>query len=431
MYSELKEGKVKMAVIGLGYVGLPLALEFARRFKVIGFDINPRVIEKLRKGIDPAGEIEPEKFEDVQIEFTSNPDKLKEANFYIVAVPTPIDEHRQPDLKPLLGACSLVGKYLKKGDYVVFESTVYPGCTEEDCVPVMEQESGLKYIEDFKVGYSPERINPGDKVHTLTNVVKITSGCDAESSEEIAKVYEEIVQAGVYRAASIRVAEAAKIIENTQRDVNIAIMNEFSRIFNHLGINTYDVINAAATKWNFLKFSPGLVGGHCIGVDPYYLIFKARQYGYEPYLLTAARALNDDMGFYAAANIIKLLAKNNLPIAGANVLVLGITFKENVADIRNSKVADIVRELSDYNINVQVADPKADPEEVFNEYGIRLDNNIRNDFYHAVVVAVNHNEYRNYTEDDFRNMLAGGKGLIIDIKGIYRDEIKTLPYWSL
>ncbi len=431
MYTELKRGSAKMAVIGLGYVGLPLALEFAKKFKVIGFDINPGVIEKLNNKIDPAGEIEPEKFEGIDIEFTSNPDDLKDINFYIVAVPTPIDEHRQPDLGPLLSACSLVGKYLKKGDYVVFESTVYPGCTEEDCVPVMERESGLKYIQDFKVGYSPERINPGDKVHTLTNVVKITSGCDSESSEEIARVYEEIVEAGIYRAASIRVAEAAKIIENTQRDVNIAIMNEFSRMFNYLGINTYDVIDAAATKWNFLKFSPGLVGGHCIGVDPYYLIFKARQYGYEPHLLTAARALNDDMGFYVANNIIKLLAKNNLPVAGANVLVLGITFKENVSDIRNSKVADIISELKEYNVNVQVVDPKADPQEVEKEYGITLDNQIRQDYYDAIVVAVNHNEFREFTELDFKNMLKSGKGLLIDVKGIYRNKVKSLPYWSL
>ncbi len=431
MYNRLKSGTAKMAVVGLGYVGLPLALEFARKFEVIGFDIKPSVVEKLKNKIDPAGEVEPEKFDGTNIKFTSNPDDLGDVNFYIVAVPTPIDHHRQPDLSPLLGACSLVGKYLNKGDYVVFESTVYPGCTEEDCVPVMERESGLKYIEDFKVGYSPERINPGDKVHTLTSVVKITSGCDEESSENIARVYEEIVGAGIYKAASIRVAEAAKIIENTQRDVNIAIMNEFSRIFNYLDINTYDVINAAGTKWNFLKFSPGLVGGHCIGVDPYYLIFKARQYGYEPYLLSSARALNDDMGLYVANNTVKLLAKNDLPVGGANILVLGVTFKENVADIRNSKIVDIVNELKDYNIYVQVADPKADPEEVEHEYGITLDNEIRKNHYHAIVVGVNHNEYRNYTEQDFRDMLEGGKGLIIDIKGIYKDKIKSLPYWSL
>ncbi len=431
MYNRLKSGSAKMAVVGLGYVGLPLALEFARKFEVIGFDIKPSVVEKLKNKIDPAGEVEPEKFDGTNIKFTSNPDDLGDVNFYIVAVPTPIDHHRQPDLSPLLGACSLVGKYLNKGDYVVFESTVYPGCTEEDCVPVMERESGLKYIEDFKVGYSPERINPGDKVHTLTSVVKITSGCDEESSENIARVYEEIVGAGIYKAASIRVAEAAKIIENTQRDVNIAIMNEFSRIFNYLDINTYDVINAAGTKWNFLKFSPGLVGGHCIGVDPYYLIFKARQYGYEPYLLSSARALNDDMGLYVANNTVKLLAKNDLPVGGANILVLGVTFKENVADIRNSKIVDIVNELKDYNIYVQVADPKADPGEVEHEYGITLDNEIRKNHYHAIVVGVNHNEYRNYTEQDFRDMLEGGKGLIIDIKGIYKDKIKSLPYWSL
>ncbi len=431
MYKELKEKKAVMAVVGLGYVGLPLALEFAKKFKVIGFDISEKVVEKLRNGIDPAGEIESEKFKGVDIEFTADPSRLAQASFYIVAVPTPIDERKAPDLRPLLSACALVGRYLKKGDYVVFESTVYPGCTEEDCVPVMERESGLKYIQDFKVGYSPERINPGDKKHTLTNVIKITSGCDEESAEEIARVYEEIVAPGVYRASSIKVAEAAKIIENTQRDVNIAIMNEFSRIFNSLGINTYDVIDAAATKWNFLKFSPGLVGGHCIGVDPYYLIFKAREYGYEPALLTAARAVNDDMGFYVARNIIKLMAKNNLNIPGANILVMGITFKENVADIRNSKVADIVKELQEYNINVDVVDPRADAQEVFNEYGINLAREIKKDAYNAVVVAVNHKEYSGFDEDHFKTLLKDGKGIIIDIKGIYRNKIHSLPYWSL
>ena len=430
MYKALKNREASMSIIGLGYVGLPLAIEFAKKFNVIGFDINPSVIEKLNRKIDPAGEISSDEFDGVDIKFTSSADDLKDVNFFIVAVPTPIDEHLQPDLNPLLGACSLIGKYLKKGDYVVFESTVYPGCTEEECVSILEKESGLKYIQDFKVGYSPERINPGDKVHTLTNVIKITSGCDEESAEEVAKIYEEIVQVGVYRASSIRVAEAAKIIENTQRDVNIAIMNEFSRIFNKLGINTYDVIEAAATKWNFLKFSPGLVGGHCIGVDPYYLIYKSRENGYEPHLLTAARALNDDMGFYTARNIIKLLAKNNLPVAGARVLVLGITFKENVPDIRNSKVVDFIKELMVYNVNVQVVDPKAEPQEVVDEYGMKLDNEIKKNYYHAVILAVSHNEFRNFSEQDFRDMLVSDNGLLIDIKGIYRNNIKKLNYWS-
>jgi len=320
---------------------------------------------------------------------------------------------------------------LKKGDYVVVESTVHPGCTEEDCVPILEEVSGLKFCQDFKVGFSPERINPGDKVHTLTNVVKIVSGCDNEALEEIAKVYNTIVEPGVHKASSIKVAEAAKIIENTQRDVNIAIMNEFSKIFNQLGINTYEVIEAAGTKWNFLKFSTGLVGGHCIGVDPYYLIFKSIKSGYRPDLLIAARELNDSMGQFVAQNIVKLLAKNNLPVGNANVLILGFTFKENVSDIRNTKIADIVAELKDYNVNVDVVDPKANPEDVKHEYGIELVKQPKTNNYDVVVVAVAHNEYRNMSADELKKFYRHDNGILIDIKGIMKDKAKDLIYWSL
>ncbi len=432
MYQELKSKEAKLAVVGLGYVGLPLAIEFAKKFKVIGFDINPKTIEKLKQRIDPAGEVSPEEFEGTDIEFTADPEKLREAKMFVVAVPTPIDDHKEPDLKPLLGACSTVGKYLKKGDYVVFESTVYPGCTEEDCVPVLEQESGLKFTQDFKVGYSPERINPGDKVHTLTTVVKVTSGCDNESSEEIANIYEEIIKAGVYRASSIKVAEAAKIIENTQRDVNIALMNELSLIFNKIGINTYEVLEAAGTKWNFLKFSPGLVGGHCIGVDPYYLVYKARELGYHPQVISAGRSINDYMGIHVAKETVKLIAETDKPILHANVLVLGFTFKENVADIRNTKVADVVKELQSYKVDVDVVDPKADPEEVMHEYGIEISDKIdKNKKYDAVIVAVSHNEYVDMQEKDFEALMKDDKGILIDIKGIYRDRVKNLKYWSL
>ncbi len=431
MYRELLSKEYKLSVVGLGYVGLPLALEFARKYKVIGFDINPKVIDSLNNKIDPAGEVESEKFEGTDIEFTTDENKLSEAKFFVIAVPTPIDQRNLPDITLLLKACSTVGRHLKKGDYVVMESTVYPGCTEEDCIPVLEEVSGLKCGKDFKVGYSPERINPGDKVHTLKTVVKITSGCDQESADEIANIYGEVVEAGIHKAPSIKVAEAAKIIENTQRDVNIAIMNELSGILNTMNINTFDVIEAAGTKWNFLKFTPGLVGGHCIGVDPYYFIYKAKELGYQPRLFMAARELNDGMGQYIAQQTIKLMAKNNIAIPGSKIAILGFTYKENVSDIRNTKIADIIKELQEYNVQLDIVDPRADKEEVEKEYGISLADQLQQDYYDVVILAVAHNEYKDMTEDDFKKLLKNGNGIFIDIKGIARDKIKDLVYWSL
>jgi len=356
-------------------------------------------------------------------------DDLREANFFIVAVPTPIDEHRLPDLKPLLSATETVAKVLKKGDYVVYESTVYPSCTEEDCVPILEKFSGLKFIEDFKVGFSPERINPGDKVNTLTKIKKITSGCDLESAENIAKTYEIIIEAGVHRASSIKVAEAAKIIENTQRDINIAFMNELSILFNKLGINTYEVLEAAGTKWNFLKFNPGLVGGHCIGVDPYYLVHKANELGYHPQMMTAGRAINDSMAAYIAGEIVKKLLGAGKDVRESKVLILGITFKENVSDIRNSKIADLYNELQAFKLEVQVADIHASEKEVFEEYGISLNSNFEAT-YDAIIVAVNHKEYTNLPFEFFDEKLSKG-GLIFDVKGSYRNKLQGLHYVSL
>ena len=348
MYDQLLSKKTKLAVIGLGYVGLPIALEFAKKIKVVGFDINDARVEMMKKGQDPSNELEPEAFEGCDILFTANPDDLKEATFFIVAVPTPVDEHKVPDLNPVLSASKAIGKVLKKGDYVVYESTVYPGCTEDDCVPVLEEESGLTFVKDFKAGFSPERINPGDKEHTLTKIIKVVSGCDDESLDMIAKVYEIVVEAGIHKAPSIKVAEAAKIIENTQRDVNIALMNELSKIFNAIGINTSDVLEAAGTKWNFLKFFPGLVGGHCIGVDPYYLTYKAISLGYKPEVILSGRRINDSMGEYVAKNIVQRLIKAGKHVMKSKVLVMGATFKENVTDIRNSKVVDVINELKSY-----------------------------------------------------------------------------------
>ncbi|MDE7374619.1 MAG: nucleotide sugar dehydrogenase, partial [Odoribacter sp.] len=372
MYNKLVNKEVKLALLGLGYVGLPIALEFAKKISVIGFDINEGNLAKMRMGIDPSKELEPEAFENTDIKFTSSVEDLREASFFIVAVPTPIDKHNQPDLTSLLDATRLVAKVLKKGDYVVFESTVYPGCTEEDCLPILEKVSGLKAKVDFKYGYSPERINPGEKIHTLPNTIKIVSGCDAEALDTVAKVYELVVKPGVHRVQNIKVAEAAKIIENTQRDVNIALMNELSLIFSRIGINTYDVLEAAGTKWNFLKFDPGLVGGHCIGVDPYYLVYKANALKYHCQIISAGRYINDSMGKYIAKKLVKKLIGMKKAILGARVLVMGITFKENVADIRNSKVVDIIKELRDFGVKVDVVDPYADSEEVKKMYGFEL-----------------------------------------------------------
>ncbi len=429
LYDRLLKKEAKLAVIGLGYVGLPIALAFARKIKVVGFDINQRRVDMMRRGDDPSNELDAKEFEGCDIHFSADLNDLKDVEFFIVAVPTPIDSQNIPDLGPLLGATRTVGQVLKKNDFVVYESTVYPGCTEEDCVPLLERLSNLKFVEDFKVGYSPERINPGDKEHTLESIVKVSSGCDPESAEIIAKVYELVVKAGVHRAASIKVAEAAKIIENTQRDVNIALINELSIIFNRMGINTYDVLEAAGTKWNFLKFQPGLVGGHCIGVDPYYLVYKAKELGYHAQIIDAGRFVNDSMGGYTAKQTVKKIIASGTNPADARVLVMGATFKENVTDIRNSKVADVVNELKSFSCTVDVADPYADSAEVKHEYGYELVKEMKGP-YDAIIVAVNHTEYASKDEAWFKSMLTP-KGLLVDLKGIFRKKIKELNYWSL
>ncbi|MCP4313871.1 MAG: nucleotide sugar dehydrogenase [Bacteroidetes bacterium] len=429
MYNDLLSGKKKMAIIGLGYVGLPIALEFARKISVIGFDIKADRVELMRRGIDPSNELDSKDFEGCDIHFTSRLKDLKEASFYIVAVPTPIDIHKKPDLIPLLSASRSVGKVISEGDYVVYESTVYPGCTEEDCIPLLVEESGLTYIDQFKVGFSPERINPGDREHTLTRITKVSSGCDEESAEEIALTYELVIEAGVHRASSIKVAEAAKIIENTQRDINIAFMNELSMIFNKIGINTYEVLEAAGTKWNFLKFYPGLVGGHCIGVDPYYLTYKSMKFGHHAQIINAGRGINDSMGAYVARQVTLKLSSRFSNLKECRVLVMGATFKENVSDIRNSKVADVISELKEFGVTVDVVDPYASPEEIRLEYDFELSDSIVGP-YHGIVVAVSHKEYVNLDEDYFKSITHPG-AVFADLKGIYRGEMKSLEYWSL
>ncbi|WP_251968722.1 nucleotide sugar dehydrogenase [Parabacteroides sp. AD58] len=429
MFEALRNKEKKIAIVGLGYVGLPLAMGFADKLSVIGYDINEERLAKLREGIDPNGELASSQLVGKDIEFTSSADKLREASFYIIAVPTPIDQHNEPDLTPLLTATRTVASVLKKGDYVVYESTVYPGCTEEDCVPLLEEISGMVYKQDFKVGYSPERINPGDKVHTLQNTVKIVSGCDDEALSEIRQIYGLIIEAGLHQAPSIRVAEAAKIIENTQRDVNIALMNELSIIFDRMGINTYDVLEAAGTKWNFLHFYPGLVGGHCIGVDPYYLVHKAKELQYHPKMINSGRFVNDSMGRYIAKKIVKKVLGLGKNILHARVLVMGMTFKENVSDIRNSKVVDMVREFIDFGAVVDVVDPYASPAAVKQEYGIELKEQPEG-VYDAIVVAVAHKDYLLLDENYFIS-LSAGKAVLGDIKGIFRHKIKKMEYWSL
>jgi len=430
IYQDILDKNAKIGIIGLGYVGLPLALELAKRASVIGFDINERRVEMMRNAIDPSKEVEKEIFYNKDIEFTSDIEKLKEAKFFIVAVPTPVDKFNVPDLKPVLSASTTVGKVVKPGDYVIFESTVYPGCTEEDCLPVIEQISGLNNIKDFKLGYSPERINPGDKKNTLRSVVKIVSGCDAESLEEIAKVYELVVDAGVHRATSIRVAEAAKIVENTQRDLNIALMNELSMIFDKMGINTYDVLEAAGTKWNFLKFSPGLVGGHCIGVDPYYLTHKAEALGYDAKVISASRFINDNMAKNVARKVIMHVFRYAPDTNNVKVLVKGVTFKENVSDIRNSKIIDTVKEIQAFNIKVDVEDPFAEANDVFEEYGLHLVKNGHNNDYDAIIFAIPHEPYIDLTEEYIMSKTKP-TALIADLKGIFRGKISQRHYWSL
>ncbi len=431
MYEKLINKEAKLAVVGLGYVGLPIALEFAKSISVIGFDINAKRVDMMNNNIDPSNELDASAFEGTDITFTADPEVLKEARFFVVAVPTPINSSNQPDLGPVLAASRTVGNVLKEGDYVVYESTVYPGCTEDDCVPILEQLSGLKYIEDFKVGYSPERINPGDKQHTVRTITKVSSGCDAESAENIAKTYEIVVDAGVHRASSIKVAEASKVIENTQRDVNIALINELSIILNRVGINTYDVLESASTKWNFLPFTPGLVGGHCIGVDPYYLTFKAKKLGYHAKVINSGRYVNDSMGFYVGKQTVKRILDQGKNILDARVLVMGMTFKEDVSDIRNSKVIDVIQELESFSVKVDVIDPHADAQEVKEEYDLQLKEKAQEKGYDAVIIAVNHAEYQNYSEDDFKALMKDDKGVLVDIRGSYRRKIQDLHYWSL
>ena len=396
---------------------------------MVGFDVKPERVAMMNNHIDPSNELDKSAFDGCSITFTSNAEDLKQCNFFIVAVPTPIDEHKLPDLTPVIKASESVGKALKKGDYVVYESTVYPGCTEEDCVPILEKMSGLKFMQDFKVGFSPERINPGDKAHSLTQIKKITSGCDPEAAENIAKVYEIIIKAGVHRASAIKVAEAAKIIENTQRDINIALMNELSIIFDIMGINTYEVLEAAGTKWNFLKFSPGLVGGHCIGVDPYYLLHKAKQLGYHASMINSGRALNDSMGTRIADKVVKMIINAGKEITKSRVLIMGMTFKENVTDIRNSRIIDIINELKYFRVNCDVVDAYADHDEVMKEYGVDMSKEPTGK-YDAIIVAVNHKPYMELTEDYFKSISAEN-GILVDVKGVMRGKIKDLTYWSL
>jgi len=429
MLRSLESKEAQICIIGLGYVGLPIALEFAKKFKVIGFDINPERIELMKNGIDPSKELESSDFEGVDITFSANIDDIREANFYVVAVPTPIDDYKYPDLKPLISACTTVGKVLKKGDYVIFESTVYPGCTEDDCIPILVKESGLKFKKHFKVGYSPERINPGDKEHTLTKITKVVSGCDEESSEVISQLYGSIITAGIHKAASIKVAEAAKIIENTQRDVNIALMNELSIIFNKMDINTFDVLKAAGTKWNFLKFTPGLVGGHCIGVDPYYLTYKANQIGYHSKIILSGRNTNDGMGALIAKEVVQHIIEQDKSLKRSRVLIMGITFKENVSDIRNSKVIDVINELKSYKVKVEVIDPHASAEEVAHEYGLELAQEPTGT-YDAIIGAVNHREYL-LLDNDYFKQFAHKHTLFYDVKGVFRATSSALAYKSL
>jgi UDP-N-acetyl-D-galactosamine dehydrogenase len=427
IYEDLLSKKAQLAVIGLGYVGLPIALEFARHLSVIGFDINTSRIKLMRAGLDPSKEVEPQQFRDKDITFTSDTEVLRKARFFIIAVPTPVDKYNVPDLKPLIGASTTIGKLLKKGDYVVYESTTYPGCTEEDCLPLLEKYSDLSLrAGDFSLGYSPERINPGDTKHTLRTVIKVVSGDTPVALDEIAKTYSLVVDAGVHRAPSIKVAEASKIIENTQRDLNIALMNELSLIFDRMGINTYDVIEAAGTKWNFLKFQPGLVGGHCIGIDPYYLTYKAAAMGYESKVIASSRYINDDMARYVARKIITHVVRvSNNP----KVLVKGVTFKENVSDIRNSRIVDTVKELLAFNIKVDVEDPYAEEKEVHEEYGLHLTRELSTD-YDAVIITVPHSQYKDLDDAFFTSITREG-ALVADLKGTYKNKIFNRKYWSL
>lgn len=436
LYEDIVSGKEKLSLVGLGYVGMPIAVAFARKIKVVGFDLNEAKIKLYQSGIDPTNEVGNEVIRNTTVEFTADPAKLKEAKFHIVAVPTPVNDDHTPDLTPVEGASRILGQNLTKGSVIVFESTVYPGVTEDICVPILEKESGLKCGVDFKIGYSPERINPGDKVHRLETIVKIVSGMDEETLEQVAKVYELVVEAGVYRADSIKVAEAAKVIENSQRDINIAFMNELSIIFNKMGIDTKSVLEAAATKWNFLNFQPGLVGGHCIGVDPYYLTYKAEELGYHSQIILSGRRINDDMGRYVAENLVKNLIRADIPVKGAKVAVLGFTFKENCPDTRNTKVIDIYKELLEYGITPVVVDPAADAAEAEHLYGIVFGKIEDIQDMDAVIVAVAHKQFLAFDKEKISAFFAkkNHKKVLVDIKGLFdRKEYSTEDYiyWRL
>lgn len=449
LYYEILNKKEKISVIGLGYVGMPLAVSFARKVDVIGFDLNKNKVNEYLNGIDATKEVGDEVIKNTTVEFTCDEKKIRECKFHIVAVPTPINDDKTPNLNPVIGASEIVGRNLTKGSIVVFESTVFPGVTEEYCVPILEKESGLKCGQDFKVGYSPERINPGDKVHRLETIVKIVSGMDKETLDDVAKIYELIIEAGVHRAESIKVAEAAKVIENSQRDINIAFMNELSMVFNRMGIDTNAVLEAAGTKWNFIKFKPGLVGGHCIGVDPYYLTYKGEQLGYRSQIISSGRRINDDMPKYVVENIIKKLIEADIKIKNANIGILGITFKEDCPDTRNSKMIDVISELTSYGINVKIADYEADKKDVLEEYGIHLSE--FDDLKHldALVIGVGHSKYREFKKEDIEKLFYSkfdlenevaatvdelNKKVIIDIKGILGEDIRLSDeylYWRL
>lgn len=435
LYKKLLSHDEKLSLVGLGYVGMPIAVEFAKRgVNVIGFDLNAAKIETYKSGIDPTNEVGNDVIKNTTVEFTANEEDLKRAKFHIVAVPTPVNDDHTPDLTPVKGASEILGRNLTKGSIVVFESTVYPGVTEDICVPILERESGLKCGVDFKIGYSPERINPGDKVHRLSTITKIVSGMDEETLDTVAKVYEIVVDAGVHRAESIKVAEAAKVIENSQRDINIAFMNELSIIFNKMGIDTKSVLEAARTKWNFLKFSPGLVGGHCIGVDPYYLTYKAEELGYHSQIILSGRRINDDMGKYVAENVVKNLIAADKAVKGAKVAILGFTFKENCPDTRNTKIIDIVKELNEYGIYPIIADPTADAAEAERLYGVDFVNIDAIKEMDAVVVAVAHTEFASLTMDQIGSFFGEGKKVLLDLKGLLdRKEYEAAgySYWRL
>ena len=437
LYEKIVNGEEKISLVGLGYVGMPIAVAFSKKVKVVGFDLNAKKIELYKNGIDPTNEVGNEAIKACTVDFTADESKLKEAKFHIVAVPTPVNDDHTPDLTPVEGASEIVGRNLQKGSIVVYESTVYPGVTEDVCVPILERESGLKCGVDFKVGYSPERINPGDKVHRLETITKIVSGMDEETLDEVAKVYELVVEAGVHRAESIKVAEAAKVIENSQRDINIAFMNELSIIFNKMGIDTQSVLKAAGTKWNFLKFYPGLVGGHCIGVDPYYLTYKAEEMGYHSQIILSGRRINDDMGKYVAESTVKNLIKADVSIKNAKIAILGFTFKENCPDTRNTKIVDIYNELKEYGITAEIADPAADADEAKRLYGIRFVDMASIKDCDAVILAVAHEQFKDLSAADFDKMFKAGDNsqkVLVDIKGLLDRkayEAAGYNYWRL